>query len=70
MFLDTIESSRTSVVNMASTEVENLDILEERVRKLEEKIFGPLPKDAEYPEVRLQFVLGMNYFHSYLIILA
>ncbi|KAK3880500.1 hypothetical protein Pmani_014015 [Petrolisthes manimaculis] len=32
-------------------EVESLVVLEERVRKLEEKIFGPLPKDAEYPEV-------------------
>ncbi|KAK7072725.1 hypothetical protein SK128_001453 [Halocaridina rubra] len=36
---------------MAASGVENLDVLEERVRKLEEKIFGPLPKDAEYPEV-------------------
>ncbi|XP_064121484.1 uncharacterized protein LOC135225866 [Macrobrachium nipponense] len=36
---------------MAATNYENLEVLEERVRKLEEKIFGPLPKDAEYPEV-------------------
>lgn len=34
-------------------EVESLVVLEERVRKLEEKIFGPLPKDAEYPEVSI-----------------
>lgn len=32
-------------------EPESLDILEDRVKRLEEKIFGPLPKDAEYPEV-------------------
>ncbi|XP_069954476.1 dynactin subunit 3 [Cherax quadricarinatus] len=30
---------------------ESIQVLEERVKKLEEKIFGPLPKDAEYPEV-------------------
>ncbi|XP_042231308.1 uncharacterized protein LOC121872561 [Homarus americanus] len=34
-----------------AAEVESLHVLEERVKKLEEKIFGPLPKDAEYPEV-------------------
>lgn len=36
-----------------ATEPESLDILEDRVKRLEEKIFGPLPKDAEYPEVRV-----------------
>ncbi|XP_071522615.1 dynactin subunit 3-like [Panulirus ornatus] len=30
---------------------EDLLILEERVKKLEDKVFGPLPKDAECPEV-------------------
>lgn len=43
-----------------ATETESLDILEERVKRLEEKIFGPLPKDAEYPEVRVMHGYGLK----------
>ena len=34
-----------------AAEHETLEILEDRVKRLEEKKFGLLPKDAEYPEV-------------------